>query len=96
MNARSNSDLLLVLDQMRGDRNEANLHIAAIRLDIKQLCDKLELAIDAAAEMARSANDNASKAHQRLDARESREKGIMIGIGLGSGSIGAALMKFFS
>jgi len=89
MSRNEPSALQIVLDEMRANRNEANISNAAIRADFRMLADKMEQAVDAAME-------HADKAHKRLDARENREKGILVGISLGSGSIGAAIMKFLS
>ena len=80
-------ELGIVLDEMRAQRNENNINMAAMRADMKAMADKMEEAADAAMEQAKLA-------HKRLDARENREKGILVGVGLGSGTFGALLAKY--
>lgn len=87
--ARNNasSELGIVLDELRAQRNENTINNAAMRADMQALADKMEKSADAAMERAELAN-------KRLDARENREKGILVGVGLGSGTIGAFLTKY--
>lgn len=81
------SVLSVILEEMRAQRNENNINNSATRADIKALAEKMEKATDAAMEQA-------VLAHKRLDARENREKGVLVGVGLGSGTFGALLAKY--